>query len=134
MPFTLHPLTPPDIPPSVEIYFTAFRNPHSLACWPRTPAVRAWWENMLRAELGEPGAHWLKALDVVSGELAGFVKWVRHPEGEAVDQDLPGWPEGADGRLCGETFGVWAREHARLMGRRGHWCEFANHYLAFSLR
>lgn len=40
--FTLHPLTHPDIPTCTTLYFAAFRNPHSLACWPRVPSIRAW--------------------------------------------------------------------------------------------
>lgn len=122
MAFTLHPLTRADIPACVTIYFAAFQNPHSLGCWPRTPAVRAWWEAMMADELDEPGAHWLKAVSAATGELAGFVKWQQPTHGVAPSEALPRWPEGADARLCQETFGAWARGHRELMGERGHWC------------
>ncbi|KAK0264935.1 hypothetical protein LTR57_000162 [Friedmanniomyces endolithicus] len=123
MPFTLHPLLPPDIPRSTDIYFAAFQNPHSLACWPRNvPAVRTWWGTMILTELHEPGSQWLKAVsDDDTGEVAGFCKWRRFGEGEEVGTGLPEWPEGADARLCAETFGGWVGRHPGLMGGRAHW-------------
>ena len=125
--FTLRPLTAPDIPVCASIYFSSFQNPHSLACWPRTPAVRGWWETMFRDELHEPGAHWLVAVTTDSNEIAGFAKW-QEPKsaGTLPSLDLPEtWPEDADARLCAETFGAWAGEHRRVMGGRRHWCEFS---------
>ncbi|TKA71412.1 hypothetical protein B0A55_07707 [Friedmanniomyces simplex] len=135
MPFSILHLQQEDIPPSLEIYFLAFQNPHSLACWPRhLPTVREWWENMFRSELHEPGAQWLKAVvsdddddDSIGGGtggevVVGFCKWRRFEEGEGVGTELPEWPEGADAELCEETFGEWARRHGELMGGRGHWC------------
>ncbi|KAK4501097.1 hypothetical protein PRZ48_006903 [Zasmidium cellare] len=119
--FTLQPLQEPDIPRCVTIYFTSFQNAHSHGCWPRSPAVRAWWETMLRDELHEPGANWLTAKDVSTGEIAGFCKWVEPAPGKEPDETLPRWPEGADEKLCNETFGAWARRKTELMGRRGFW-------------
>lgn len=126
--FTIHPLTPPDIPTCVSLYFTSFSdNTHSLACWPRDhPSVEAWWHNMFAFELDEPGSHWLKAVHSNSGKLAAYCKWQdgsREPEiwkdGETQ------WPEGADARLCEETFGAWARVRGEVCrGReKGCWCE-----------
>lgn len=63
-----------DIPQCVTIYFAAFQNAHSLGCWPRTAAVRRWWEASISSELHDPGAHWLKAV-TADGEIAGFAKW-----------------------------------------------------------
>lgn len=123
MAFTLLPLTRADIPACITIYFSAFQNPHSLGCWPRTLSIRAWWENMIHDELDEPGAHWLKAVDPTTGQLAGFVKWVQPKHGMEPSLELPEWPAEADGTLCEETFGVWARRHRELMGGRGHWCK-----------
>lgn len=121
MPFTLEPLTRADVPGCITIYFSAFQNPHSLGCWPRTPRIRTWWEDMIYSELDEPGAHWLKAVSI-TGELAGFIKWVQPKHGVEPDTTLPQWPEDADQRLCNETFGDWARRHRELMRARAHWC------------
>ncbi|KAF2207131.1 hypothetical protein CERZMDRAFT_102629 [Cercospora zeae-maydis SCOH1-5] len=121
MSFTLQPLQEPDIPHCITIYFLAFQNPHSLACWPRTPGIRTWWEDMIKSELHEPGAHWLKAVSSETGAIAGFVKWQEPNPGVEPDTDLPEWPEEADRELCDETFGTWARARKDLMGREGHW-------------
>lgn len=133
MEFQIQPLQAEDAPRCVQIYFDAFQNPHSLACWPRTPGVRKFWEDMFYDELNEPGAHFLKVTkpnphndngDGDDGaEIVAFAKWVAPKPGEAVDTRLPRWPEEANGRLCDLTFGDWARRHAELMGTRGHWCE-----------
>ncbi|KAK3073354.1 hypothetical protein LTR53_005150 [Teratosphaeriaceae sp. CCFEE 6253] len=122
MPFELLPLQPHDIPRSVAIYFAAFQNAHSLACWPRHhPTVRAWWEQMLRDELHEPGTQWLKACSPITGEVVAFCKWRKFELGQEAETELPQWPEGADAALCEETFGEWARKHGELMGGRAHW-------------
>lgn len=123
MPFTLHPLTTPDIPTCISIYFTSFSTQsHSLACWPRNnPTVHTWWTQMFHDELHEKGAHWLKAVDKKTGEIAAYCKWVQVEEGKEIDVGLPEWPEGADARLCEETFGAWARKRGEIVGRRGHW-------------
>jgi hypothetical protein len=124
MSFTLHSLQPSDVPNAVSIYFAAFQNAHSLGCWPRTANIRAWWENMIRTELDEDGAHWLKAVDPSTGDMIAFVKWVEPKPGVEPDTSLPSWPEDADEKLCNETFGEWARRKKELMGRRGHWCKY----------
>ncbi|OQO13967.1 hypothetical protein B0A48_00842 [Cryoendolithus antarcticus] len=131
--FELLPLTAEDAPRCVDIYFAAFQNPHSLACWPRVPSIRAFWEHMILDELAEPGAHWLKAVRAstdspanstsspVAEQIAGFCKWVAPKPGQVPDTTLPQWPTDADGRLCDETFGAWAKAHKELLGDRGHW-------------
>lgn len=124
MAFTLIPLQEDDIPRCVTMYFAAFQNAHSIGCWPRIPSVRVWWEQMIYDELHEPGAHWLKAVSIVSGEIAGFVKWQEPKPNVEPDVDLPEWPQGADAKLCNETFGAWAKAHRDLMGSRGHWCKY----------
>jgi len=81
---------------------------------------------MIRDELDEPGPRWLKAVSKSEGtqeRIAGFVKWQEPKPGIEPDTQLPEWPEGADKRLCEETFGTWARAHKELMGWRGHWCK-----------
>ena len=78
---------------------------------------------MILTELDEPQSHWLKAVSTSTGEIAGFAKWQEPKPGVEPDVSLPEWPEGADERLCDETFGAWAQGHRDLMGRRGHWCE-----------
>lgn len=118
--FTLVPLTAEDASACATIYFSSFQNAHSLACWPRTPSIRSFWQNMITSELDEPAAHWLKAVDA-NDEIAGFCKWVAPKPGQTPDTDLPQWPEGADARLCDETFGAWAKAHVELLGSRGHW-------------
>ncbi|RMZ01596.1 hypothetical protein D0862_06313 [Hortaea werneckii] len=98
-------------------------NPHSLACWPRVPSVRQWWEDMFTREMAsETGSHWFKSVDVASGETVGFVKWQEpRPEGMELETDLPEWPAEADQGVCDETFGEWGRKRRELMGKRGHW-------------
>ena len=129
MDFQIRSLQVEDVPQCVQIYFDAFQNPQSLACWPRTPGVRKFWEAMLRSEMGDPSAHFLKVVtrrkeDEGGEEIVAFAKWVAPKPGSAVDTSLPRWPEDADGGLCDRTFGDWARRHADLMGTRGHWCEY----------
>ena len=128
MEFRVRPLQAADVSKCVQIYFDAFQNPHSLACWPRTPGVRKFWEGMLCEELDDPGAHFLKVTTNrhdgnESEEIVAFAKWVAPRPGSAVDTGLPRWPQEADSKLCDLTFGDWARRHAELMGTRGHWCE-----------
>ena len=124
MAFTLQPLSYEDAARCVDVYFAAFQNPHSLGCWPRDVAtVRAWWEKMIRDELTEPGAHWFKAVDTSTNEIAGFVKWMAPRPGTFPETQLPTWPEGADIALCDKTFGAWAGKHRELMQDRGHWCK-----------
>ncbi|KAK6435354.1 hypothetical protein LTR95_008455 [Oleoguttula sp. CCFEE 5521] len=132
--FKLLPLTAEDAPRCVDIYFAAFQNPHSLACWPRVPSIRTFWEHMILDELAEPGAHWLKAVvglpDAAGSDnreskatlqIAGFCKWVAPKPGQTPDTTLPQWPADADGKLCDETFGAWAEAHKEHLGDRGHW-------------
>ena len=123
MAFELQPLKKEDAPRCASIYFDAFQNPHSLGCWPRTPSIRQFWENMICDELEESGSHWLKAVSTSTGEIAGFAKWQQPKPGVAPEVDLPTWPDDADKALCDETFGAWARAHRDLMGTRGHWCK-----------
>lgn len=123
MAFTLQPLTRTDVPHCITIYFAAFQNAHSLGCWPRTPNIRTWWENMIYDELDEPGAQSLKAV-TGSGEMAGFVKSVQPKHGIEPDTALPQWLTEADHKLCDETFGKWARRRRELMDAWGHWCTF----------
>jgi len=123
MAFDLQPLQLEDASRCTSIYFAAFQNPHSLACWPRIPSIRAFWEKMIRDELHEPHAHWLKAVSCETQDIVGFCKWKSPKPGQEPDTSLPEWPEGADKALCDETFGEWARRHKALMGDRGHWCE-----------
>lgn len=124
----IQPLQADDIPKCVQIYFDAFQNPHSLACWPRVPGIRKFWQDMLQEEMGDPNARFLKVMvvsdDDGSGEeLVAFAKWVAPKPGVEVDTSLPRWPEETDAELCDRTFGDWARRHGELMGTRGHWCE-----------
>lgn len=123
----IQPLQADDIPKCVQIYFDAFQNPHSLACWPRAPGIRKFWQDMLQEEMGDPSARFLKVMmvndDGSDKELAAFAKWVAPKPGVEVDTSLPRWPEEADAALCERTFGDWARRHGELMEMRGHWCE-----------
>lgn len=121
IPFRLEPLEPQDAPTCATIYFASFQNPHSLACWPRTPSIHTFWTQMILSELSEPSAHWLKAIHPSTNRIAGFCKWVAPKPGQQPDTSLPTWPEDADARLCDETFGAWAKAHVDLMGSRGHW-------------
>ena len=123
MALNLEPLKVEDAERCVTIYFAAFQNAHSLACWPRdVPAVRQWWENMIRDELTEPGSRWFKVVSSDTNEIVGYCKWRKYEGGHEPDTNLPKWPDGADARLADETFGEWARKHPEFMGRRAHWC------------
>jgi hypothetical protein len=122
MPFEIHPLIATDVPACVQMYFDSFQNSHSLVCWPRVPAIRAFWENMFYDEMEDPKSHFLKAVDVDSGDMAAFSKWVEPKPGVFPDLSLPEWPQESDVSLCDETFGAWAAQHRELMQDRGHWC------------
>ena len=122
MPFTVRRLLAEDVPACVQMYFDSFQNSHSLACWPRVPAIRAFWEAMFIDEMEEEASHFLKAVDTESGELAAFCKWVEPKPGVFPDTSLPEWPKESNVDLCNETFGMWAKQHRELLQDRGHWC------------
>lgn len=124
MPFRLLPLQEQDAPRCVDIYFAAFgRNAHLVATWPRTQNVHEFWQQMIRDELREPGAHWLKAVPTEDeNAIAGFAKWVEPKHGVEPSTHLPTWPAEADHKLADETFGGWAKTRKALMGSKGHWC------------
>jgi hypothetical protein len=124
MPFLIQPLLAEDVPACVQMYFDSFQNAHSLACWPRVPAVRAFWEAMFHDEMGDSKSHFIKAVDSASGDLAAFCKWVEPRPGVFPDLTLPEWPTEANADLCNETFGMWAAQHQELMQDRGHWCTY----------
>jgi hypothetical protein len=75
---------------------------------------------MIRDELTEEGAHWLKAISNETKEIAGYCKWRYFAPGKESDTSSPEWPEGADKKLCNETFGAWAKVHPELMDGREH--------------
>jgi hypothetical protein len=122
MPFSIDRLLATDVPACVQIYFDSFQNSHSLACWLRVHTIRAFWKAMFLDEMEDPKSHFIKAVDLESGDLAAFCKWVEPKPGVFPDLNLPTWPEEADVRLCNDTFGTWAAKHRDLMQDRGHWC------------
>jgi hypothetical protein len=111
-----------DVPACVQMYFDSFYDAHSLACWPRVSAVRAFWEAMFHDEMGDPKSHFIKAVDSASGDIAAFCKWVEPKPCVFPDLTLPEWPRGVDADLCNDTFGMWVAQHRKLMQDRGHWC------------
>jgi len=125
MPFTTQRLLVEDVPECVQMYFDSFQNSHSLACWPRVPAIRAFWEAMFIDEMEEATSHFIKAVDSETGELAAFCKWVEPQPGVFPDTSLPEWPKESNVDLCNETFGMWAKQHRHLMQDRGHWCMYS---------
>lgn len=130
MPFTVRRLLAEDVPACVQMYFDSFQNSHSLACWPRVPAIRAFWEAMFIDEMEEEASHFLKAVDTESGELAAFCKWVEPKPDVFPDTSLPEWPKESNVDLCNETFGMWAKQHRELMQDRGHWCMCSLSYVS----
>lgn len=72
----------------------------------------------------DPKSHFIKAVDLESGELAVFCKWVEPKLDAFPDLSLPPWPAEADVRLYNETFGTLAARHGDLMQDRGHWCMY----------
>jgi hypothetical protein len=130
MPFTVQRLLAEDVPACVQMYFDSFQNSHSLACWPRVPAIRAFWEAMFIDEMEETASHFIKAVDSETGELAAFCKWVEPKPGVFPDTSLPEWPKESNVDLCNETFGMWAKQHRELMQDRGHWCMCSLFYVS----
>jgi hypothetical protein len=122
--FSVQLLLAEDVPACVQMYFDSFQNSHSLACWPRVPAIRAFWEAMFIDEMADSMSHFIKAVDAETGELAAFCKWVEPKPGVFPDTSLPTWPKESNVDLCNKTFGMWAKQHRDLMQDRGHWCMF----------
>jgi hypothetical protein len=79
---------------------------------------------MFNDEMGDSKAHFIKAVDSASGDLAAFCKWVEPKPGVFPDLTLPEWPIESNADLCNETFGMWAAQHRELMQDRGHWCTY----------
>jgi hypothetical protein len=61
---------------------------------------------MFLDEMDDPKSHFIKAVDLESGELAAFCKWVKPKPGVFPDLNLPTWLEEADVWLCNDTFGT----------------------------
>ncbi|KAL1971085.1 hypothetical protein VTN77DRAFT_36 [Rasamsonia byssochlamydoides] len=143
MPIQILPATLSDIPTFVDCYMASTRhNPFFTACFPDTPAVRAWFVEMLSAELmTEEGSRFLKAVDSEisqsadgngekgkggdgdgegEGKIIAFAKWAwtedkEEKNGQEQDPPLPVWPDGADKDLATEFFGMAARKHKSIM-------------------
>jgi hypothetical protein len=126
MPFILEPLLAEDIPRFVELYFAAFQNAHSFGCFPRVPTVEKWWLDMIVDEFKDPNSHFHKAVDSTTGVIAAVSKWDEAKPRLPANLPLPEWPEGADKRMCNETFGLWMKKHEDVMRDRPHWCRSMN--------
>ncbi|EIN03976.1 acyl-CoA N-acyltransferase [Punctularia strigosozonata HHB-11173 SS5] len=124
MSFILSPAEPADVPELTSIYLASFVDPFSLTLFPRTPGVRAWWEQDLAQGFADPNVRMLKVVDDASGRIAAFAKWVLPPpQGEEENEEekgeaLPEWPEDADGQLCQSFFAGLLEAKKRLMGPR----------------
>lgn len=130
---------PKDVPYMVAIYFESCQNnPLSLACWPRIPIVREWWENHVATGLSRPDNVYLKIVDTTGtrcnlskSKIIAWAKWTKpQPASRAevhavVEQndDPVDFPKGADMALCKEVFGAWDIEKGQILGNRRHWCK-----------
>ena len=124
MSLALLPASQSDIPQIVSIYFAAFQNRLSLNRFPRTPAVRTWWEKNLHDGLTSD-AHFRLLKIVKEDKIIAFAGWSM-PIGEAesnnTDDEIPEWPKDGNIELCGETFRAMVAAKKELMGSRPHFC------------
>lgn len=122
-----------------DIYFESCQhNALSLACWPRTPEVHAWWTNHVAKGLSNQSNHYLKVVQWLDdgcndgrGDMIAWGKWVepdttveeRSETSPGTQKDDILLPIGADATVCNEVFGAWESIKDRIMGNRPHWCK-----------
>lgn len=146
MPLHIHPATPRDSAHLTTVFLAAFSDPFNLTLFPRTPDVRAWWENKFAGEAGAPGRALLKVVNTPDassstggneggeeGEIAAFAIWKfpkdqsrkKQKEGdneEGVQEEECQWPKSSDPNLCQRFFGGMAAKREEYMGSKPHYC------------
>ncbi|KAI9813318.1 MAG: hypothetical protein M1827_004260 [Pycnora praestabilis] len=133
MPLQLQPATTADISSLTEIYFQSFRNPLSLAAFPRTEGIRTWWNTKnVPVDLADPASRILKVTEPeVSGDkIIAFAKWVvprvnkgkeGTRKGSHLEENLPEWPADADQEFCDSLFGAMLKKRHQIMGDRPYY-------------
>ena len=112
-----------DVPALVSVYFAAFQSSLSFQVFPRTPAVRQWFEKMLGEEVNDPNAAFLKITNDDNGELVSFAKWNLPKEPSSERDVLPQGPADGDADLAQRFFGGLSEKHHQWMGQKRHYCE-----------
>lgn len=133
MPLTLSPATAADLPALTDVYMLAFQDPITIACFPRTPNVRRWWDSHnTEAFMGNPATRFIKVQD--GDRIVAYAKWnvpVRADELAAASRSsssssdprvLPSWPDDADKALCDRFFGGLLEKRKEVMRDRPHYC------------
>jgi len=148
MPFAISPVLPCDIPYLSSIQWAALlTNPLVQTLYPRgpTPALAAFTRDSYQRALGFPSVRLIKAVNVESGEIVGFAKWIVYPEEdhllaeggweEKEKEEGGGWrhgkqkdegtprPDGVDERALCAWNDVIARTRRKVMVSMGHKCK-----------
>lgn len=145
----IHPCIPHDTPNLTSLFLAAFSDAFNLILWPRTPDVRAWWEDKFRHECSKAGQVLLKVVDSRSrdgdgdgGEIVAFALW-KFPvydydadQGHKEEEERKGegkgkeekWPQSSPSTLCERFFGGMAMQREKLMGTRPHYCTSYHHH------
>lgn len=148
MPLKIHPATPRDSSTLTTLFLAAFSDPFNLTLFPRTPDVRAWWEEKFAREATAPGRALLKVVDTLDnasgsmgsneggeGEIAAFAIWKfpgyqsegnqgKGEDGEEKSEGEGQWPQSSDPALCQRFFGGMAAKREEYMGSKPHYCTF----------
>ncbi|MCJ1303631.1 hypothetical protein MMC08_006441 [Hypocenomyce scalaris] len=132
MPLTVSPATAADIPALSDIYMLAFQDPIMLACFPRTPSIRRWWDSHnTEAFMGDPSARFIKVSD--GDKIIAYAKWIvpagpderptasRSSSNSSDPNALPAWPDDASKGLCDSFFGELVKKRKEVMGERPHY-------------
>ncbi|OJJ84639.1 GNAT family N-acetyltransferase [Aspergillus glaucus CBS 516.65] len=132
MPLNIHPATPRDSSALTTLFLAAFSNPFNLTLFPRTPDVRAWWEEKFAREATAPGRVLLKVVDTPDNAYAAFAIWKfpkyqsegnqeQEEDGEEKGEGEGQWPRGSDPTLCERFFGSMAAKREEYMGSKPHY-------------
>lgn len=143
MPLQIQTATPRDSVQLTTVFLAAFSDPFNLTLFPRTPDVRAWWEDKFAREAVAPGQALLKVVDAPDassstggneggegeGEIAAFAIW-KFPNGQSrekqkevgQEEEEDRWPQSSDPTLCQRFFGGMAAKRGEYMGLKPHYC------------
>ncbi|BCR87273.1 GNAT family N-acetyltransferase [Aspergillus chevalieri] len=142
MPLQIQTATPRDSVQLTTVFLAAFSDPFNLTLFPRTPDVRAWWEDKFAREAVAPGQALLKVVDAPDassstggneggegeGEIAAFAIW-KFPNGQSrekqkevgQEEEEDRWPQSSDPTLCQRFFGGMAAKRGEYMGLKPHY-------------
>ncbi|ODM21456.1 hypothetical protein SI65_02300 [Aspergillus cristatus] len=143
MPLQIQTATPRDSVQLTTVFLAAFSDPFNLTLFPRTPDVRAWWEDKFAREAVAPGQVLLKVVDAPDassstggneggegeGEIAAFAIW-KFPKDQSrekqkevgqEEEEEGKWPKSSDPTLCQRFFGGMAAKREEYMGSKPHY-------------